>query len=350
MMNLTDDQKEYIKDNVNKVTNLNELTQKCFRDDDLDGRTKEGRAVRKYLIENNIDYKTTRRKPQDKIELNDSQKEFIMQQAQEGMSSLEIAKLIFPEKRVKPLSNEQRTVLAHINEVNPDFVPSQDSAAVSDYVPPKSQSRVVKKINDSTGLGLDDGKLNRQKQICIEKLRINLSNSRFLKIINNYLNKGDRELFEQEFIRLSWDKPDLTADEINLYLNVCKEVINLEVVSAHLNKLNEMFDVADDQTEMTVRLAEIIKAKSQEYHQCETRIENLTKKLQGDRAERMKKNQKDNASFLAIVQMFQEEEERKNMVRMAEMQKKLIKEEAERMEGMAEWKARILGINQDDAI
>ena len=350
MMNLTDDQKEYIKKNVNKVTNLNELTQKCFRDDDLDGRTKEGRAVRKYLIENNIDYKTTRRKPQDKIELNDSQKEFIMQQAQEGMSSLEIAKLIFPEKRVKPLSNEQRTVLAHINEVNPDFVPSQDSAAVTDYVPPKSLSRVVKKINDSTGLGLDDSKLNRQKQICIEKLRINLSNSRFLKIINNYLNKGDRELFEQEFIRLSWDKPDLTADEINLYLNVCKEVINLEVVSAHLNKLNEMFDVADDQTEMTVRLAEIIKAKSQEYHQCETRIENLTKKLQGDRAERMKKNQKDNASFLAIVQMFQEEEERKNMVRMAEMQKKLIKEEAERMEGMAEWKARILGISKDDAI
>jgi hypothetical protein len=349
-MELTQEQKDYIKTNAAKVSNLNELTQKCFRDDDLDGRTKEGRAVRKYLLENNIDYKTTRRKPQDKIELNDSQKDFIIQQAQEGLSSLEIAKLVFPQKQVKPLSNEQRTVLAHINEINPDFVPSQDSAAVSDYVPPKSPSRVLKKINDATGLGLEENKLNRQKQICIEKLQINLSNSRFLKIINNYLNRSDRELFEQEFIRLSWDKPDLTADELNLYLNVCKEVINLEVVSAHLNKLNDMFDVADDQTEMTVRLAEIIKAKSQEYHQCETRIENLTKKLQGDRAERMKKNQKDSASFLAIVQMFQEEEERKNMVRMAEMQKKLIKEEAERMEGMAEWKARILGISKDDAI
>lgn len=349
-MDLTEEQKDYIKKNVAKVANLNELTQKCFRDDDLDGRTKEGRAVRKYLIENNIDYKTTRRKPQDKIELNDSQKDFIIQQAQEGLSSLEIAKLIFPKKQVKPLSNEQRTVLTHINEVNPDFVPSQDSAAVNDYVGPKSPSRVLKKINDATGLALEESKLNRQKRVCIEKLQINLSNSRFLKIINNYLNKSDRELFEQEFIRLSWDKPDLTADELNLYLNVCKEVINLEVVSAHLNKLNDMFDVADDQTEMTVRLAEIIKAKSQEYHQCETRIENLTKKLQGDRAERMKKSQKDSASFLSIVQMFQEEEERKNMVRMAEMQKKLIKEEAERMEGMAEWKARILGISQDDAI
>ena len=349
-MNLTEEQKQYIKNNMSKISNLNELTQKCFRDNDLDGRTKEGRAVRKYLLENNIDYKTTRRKPQDKIELSDSQKDFIIQQAEEGLSSLEIAKLIFPKKQVKPLSNEQRTVLAHINEINPDFVPSQDYASVNDYVAPKSSSRVLKKINDATGLALEENKLNRQNQICVKRLQINLSNSRFLKIINNYLNKQDRELFEQEFIRLSWDKPDLTADELNLYLNVCKEVINLEVVSALLNKLNDMFDVNGEQTEVTLRLSDIIKTKSQEYHQCETRIENLTKKLQGDRAERMKKNQKDSASFLAIVQMFQEEEERKNMVRMAEMQKKLIKEEAERMEGMAEWKARVLGISKNDAI
>jgi hypothetical protein len=349
-MNLTEEQKQYIKNNMSKISNLNELTQKCFRDNDLDGRTKEGRSVREYLIENNIDYKTTRRRPQDKIELSDSQKDFIIQQAEEGLSSLEIAKLIFPKKQVKPLSNEQRTVLAHINEINPDFVPSQDYASVNDYVAPKSSSRVLKKINDATGLALEENKLNRQNQICVKRLQINLSNSRFLKIINNYLNKQDRELFEQEFIRLSWDKPDLTADELNLYLNVCKEVINLEVVSALLNKLNDMFDVNGEQTEVTLRLSDIIKTKSQEYHQCETRIENLTKKLQGDRAERMKKNQKDSASFLAIVQMFQEEEERKNMVHMAEMQKKLIKKEAERMEGMAEWKARILGISQDDAI
>jgi len=157
-------------------------------------------------------------------------------------------------------------------------------------------------------------------------------------------------LFEHEFVRLTWDKPDLTADELNLYLNVCKEVINLEVISAHLNKLNSMFDEADEQQEMSIRLAEIIKTKSSEYHQCETRIENLTKKLQGDRGERMKKMQKENASFLSIVQLFQEQEERETMIRIAEMQKESIKKEAERLEGMAEWKARVLGISQEDAI
>ena len=330
-MDLSEEQKQFLKENAAKITSLIDLTRQCFEDEKLDGRSKEGRAVRKFLVENSINFKTTATSRTEDIELTQQQKDFILEQAESGLSSLEIAKIIFPERNVKSLSNEQRTVLAFIRDVNPDIIPSQDGAALNSYISPKSLSRIIKKINDATGLDLDHAKLNRQKQVCAEKLGINLNNSRFLKIINNYLNQEDRVLFEHEFIRLTWDKPDLTADEINLYLNACKEVINLEVISSHLNKLNDMFDIADDQTEMSVRLAEIIKAKSGEYHQCETRIENLTKKLQGDRAERMKKNQKENASFLSIVQSFQEEEERKTMVRIAEMQKQSIKKEAERL-------------------
>tara|TARA_R110000803_G_scaffold86741_3_gene153209 strand:- start:518 stop:1567 length:1050 start_codon:yes stop_codon:yes gene_type:complete len=349
-MELSDEQIEFLRENSKKHQDLNILTQKCFGDDSLDGRTKEGRSVRKYLIENDIKFKTKFKARQEQIEFTDQQEEFIIQQAKASLSSLEIAKLLFPDKRVNPLSLEQRAVLKVIRDVNPDIMPSKDSGALDSYIAPKATSRIVKKINDATGMTLEESKLNRQSQICIERLGIHLNNSRFLKIMNNYLDVSDRELFEQEFVRLTWDKPDLTADEINLYLNVCKEIINLEVVSKHLNKLNDMFDIADDQTEMSVRLAEIIKAKSSEYHQCEGRIENLTKKLQGDRGERMKNKTRDNASILSIVQMFQEKEERDNMVRIAEMQKLTVKKEAQRLEGMSEWKARILGIGQDDVI
>jgi hypothetical protein len=343
-MELTEEQRQFLRENASKVPNLIDLTKQCFKDNSLDGRSKEGRAVRKFLVENSIDFRTTSRPPAEIIEFTDEQCEFIIQQAETGLSSLEIAKIVFPSRNVKPLSAEQRAVLAKIREVNPDILPSQDSGALNSYLSPKSPSRIIKKINDATGLGLEESRLNRQKQVCVEKLGV------ILKIINNYLNEEDRVLFEHEFIRLTWDKPDLTADEINLYLNVCKEVINLEVISAHLNKLNNMFDEADEQQEMSIRLAEIIKAKSSEYHQCETRIENLTKKLQGDRGERMKKMQKENASFLSIVQLFQEEEERKTMIRIAEMQKEAVKREAERLEGMAEWKARVLGIGQQDVL
>jgi hypothetical protein len=347
---LTEEQKQKIIDIFKSTSDLNEITRRVFENDKIDGRSKEGRLVRQFMIENQLQFKTARREKKETIEFSKEQKEFIIQQAESGLSSLKIAEIIFPDREVKPLSAEQRTVLETIKEINPDFLPSQDSGALNDYIAPKSPPRIVKKINDATGMDLDETKLNRPMKICVERLGINLNNSRFLKIVNNYLSKGDRELFEQEFIRLTWDKPDLTADEINLYLNVCKEIINLEVISCHLNKLNEMFDIADDQNEMSVRLSEIIKAKSSEYHQCENRIENLTKKLQGDRAERMKSRQKENASILSIVQLFQEQEERQNMVRIAEMQKELVKEEANRLEGMSEWKARVLGIYQDDVI
>jgi len=349
-MDLSKEQKDFLRENAARIPDLIDLTRQCFNRSDLDGRSKEGRAVRKFLADNSIEYRTREKLPVEAVEFTQEQKDFILDQAKDGLSSLGIARIVFPDRQVGPLSAEQRAVLATIREVNPDIMPSQDSGALTSYIPPKAVSRIIKKINDATGIGLEEAKINRQKQICVERLMVNLSNSRFLKIINNYLNEGDRVLFEHEFIRLTWDKPDLTADEINLYLNVCKEVINLEVISGNLNKLNNMFDEADEQAEMSIRLAEIIKAKSSEYHQCETRIENLTKKLQGDRGERMKKMHKENASFLSIVQLFQEEEERKTMIRIAEMQKEAVKQEAERLEGMAEWKARVLGIGQQDVL
>jgi hypothetical protein len=296
-------------------------------------------------------FSTARREKKEDIVFSEQQKQFIVEQANSGLSSLAIAELLFPKQEIKPLSMEQRAVFSLMREINPDYNPSQDTDAVlSSYVAPKAAVRVVKKINDATGNIFEEDKINRQHRICVEKLTINLNNSRFVKIMNNYTVKDDRELFEQEFIRLTWDKPDLTPDEINLYMNVCKEIINLEVISKHLNKLNDMFDIANDQEEMSIRLAEIIKAKSSEYHQCETRIENLTKKLQGDRSSRMQSKHKENASLLALVQFFQDEEERNNMVHIAEMQKQLVSDEANRLERMDEWKARILGVSKYDVI
>lgn len=349
-MTLTENQKEFLRKNAKDILDLNELTKKCFGDNELDGRSKEGRAVKKFLADNHINYNTTKRKKAKKVTFTESEKEFILQQAKEGISSLAIAKLLFPKQNVKPLSTEQRSVLEYINSINPDFLPSKDGGALNDYIGPKSPSRIIKKINDATGIELEEGKMNRQTQICIDKLGKNLNNSRFIRIINNYTNSADRELFEQEFIRLTWDKPDLTPDEINLYMNVCKEIINLEVISGNVNKLNDMFEEAEEQSEITVRLAEILKTKSSEYDQCSKRISDLTKKLQGDRGERMKKRQRENASFLSIVQMFQDEEERKNMIRMSELEKIAVKEEAERLEGMGEWKARVLGISIEDVV
>jgi hypothetical protein len=348
MIKLTEDQKNMILEIFEKDPNILNITKIVFKDESLDGRSKEGRAVTKFLAKNGLKAKTTKREKSKQIDLTEDQLEEIERLQADNLNTSEIADIIFQTKVVR-LSKEWRVINEVINQHKEEEKDKGEDSA-GNYIAPQAISRLIKKINDSTGYGLEEGKMSRNQQHCCEKLRINLSNSRFIAIVNNYTNPRDKELFEQEFVRLTWDKPDLTADELNLYMNVAKEIINLELITSHLQKLNDMFESADDQDEMTVRLAEIIKAKSGEYHQCETRIENLTKKLQGDRGARLANKQKETASFLSIVQLFQEEEERKNMVRIAEMQKQVIKEEAQRLEGMAAWKARVLGIGIEDVL
>lgn len=348
MIDLTKEQQDQILEEFKKDPNIINITKTIFNDDKLDGRSKEGRAVTKFLAENGLKTKTTKHPKAKDITLTEDQVESVLMMSEDGMNTSQIADLLF-DKKVKRLSNQWRAVNEIVNQKSEEEKDKgQDSSG--NYIPPQAVSRIIKKINDSTGYGLEEDRMSRNQKHCCDKLRINLSNSRFVAIVNNYTSSRDKELFEQEFIRLTWDKPDLTADELNLYMNVAKEIINLELITGHLQKLNDMFESADDQDEMTVRLAEIIKAKSSEYHQCESRIENLTKKLQGDRGARLANKQKETASFLSIVTLFQEEEERQNMVRIAEMQKEVIKEEAQRLEGMSAWKARVLGIGIDDVL
>ena len=117
-----------------------------------------------------------------------------------------------------------------------------------------------------------------------------------------------------------------------------------------MDKLNRMFDEAEEQQDMTIRLTEILKTKSEEYNQCEKRMESLIQKLQGDRAKRIQGQVAKNASILNLVQLFQEEEERKVMLKMAEMQKSVVNKEAKVLEEMPAWKSRVLGITKTDAI
>ena len=117
-----------------------------------------------------------------------------------------------------------------------------------------------------------------------------------------------------------------------------------------MDKLNSLLQDADNDRDITLRLTEIIKATSEELNQCEKRIESLTKDLNGCRQARLKERGEQSGNILALVEAFQDREERKRMVMMAEMQNKLIEEEADRLETMDEFKARILGISKRELL
>jgi len=348
-LELTKDQKEFLKENIDKINDLSELTRKLFGRDDLDGRSREGRAVRAYLAQQELDYSTRHIDKKEDIELSEPQKEFLRNNSAPGVSSVELAKLCFSDNSIKNLSKEFWAVHNFITEEGLDVFTEETGLSVK-YSPPKADSKVLKKINDFVGVEISEEKMTVQYKRCIESLRKFLCAPRFLQVIETYTSLEDRDLFEAEFVRATWDKPDLSTDEINLYINVCMDYIQLKRIQSAMNKLNRMFDEAEDQQDLTVRLAELLKTKSEEYNQCEKRMESLISKLQGDRSKRIQNNVEKNASILNLVQLFQEEEERLIMVKMAEMQKKSISNEADQFEKMPEWKARVLGIKKTDVI
>jgi hypothetical protein len=349
---LSENQKSLILDNFGKgVTDVNLLTKLVTGNDKKDGRDIEGKAVRLFLAENGKRYKTKHNPVrEDSPELTDENKRQIEIWMAEDKTTLEMAKEVFGAE-TKKLSREWRTVFAYVQEVNPDYRPDQAPLSTTKFYAPKELSRVVNYINQSVGVNLDPEKISGKYKAYVEKLKCNMGSMRFARICDSYLNQKDRDLFIEEFVKLTWDKPDLTADELNLYMSVCKDIVNGEILSAHIITLNSVFDeMGEDPTEFSVKFSEMLNSKTNEFQQNQKRVADTIKKLQGDRADRLKNSSRNDFTFLDIVRAFQEEEERKQMLYHAEMERLAAEEEITRLESMEQWRARILGIYKEDVV
>ena len=328
-----------------------------FKNDNEKGSTSRGRAVRQYWIDSGLSYRTKTKKRANDINsyarasLTPEEKDFIRRHYNPELTKKELAKIIWPEEcKTKNFFEGDKFVLMS------EFVTNEFSAyglkdeITAKYSPPKMLGSLVKRINKIIMKEFDPEKLSMVDKKNLEKLLNYLNAPRFIQVINSYITKESRDLFEGEYIRSTWDKPDLTPDELNLYINVCMDYVNLREIELQKQKLNAMFDDAEAQNDLTMRLTEMLKTKAEEYNQCTNRIDKMLAKLNGERSKRIQNQHQKNASIISLVQLFQDEQERKLMIQMAEMQKKVVYEEADKFEKMSEWKARVLGISKLDAI
>jgi hypothetical protein len=347
---LTDAEKEIVLKEFETTKDLMQLTKKVFNDETLDGRSAQGRAVRQFLAQCQKNYETSLRTNLDEIELTKEQKEFLMGHGIEaGMTALEIAKIVFQDAEIVSLSLKHRTVNQFLRKYRPEII-DDDIVAGEKWMPPKALSRAIKKVNDWTGSNYEEVTMPTKQKRCCEKLLIYLQSFRFGLTINEFSTASDRNLFESEFVRVTWDKPDLTIDELNLYITMCSNYVRQRHIQSRMDKLNTFLAETENDRDVTMRLTEIIKATSEELNQCEKRIESLAKDLNGGRKERLLKQGEQNGNIFALVEAFRDKEERDRMILMAELQNKAVEDEADRLESMDEFKARILGISKRELL
>ena len=332
---------------------LSNATKKLFNDENEKGSTVRGRALRKYWVEKGLSYKTKVKKRSVKHFLSDEEKSFVKQHYCPEMTKKEVGQLLWPKEAENRGFTETDKFISLCNYINREFAATvnlRDDAAGEKYTPPHVLSTTLKRLNKVTSGTFELEKMNLSDRKCVEKLITYLNAPRFVQVISSYVSKQSRDLFEAEYIRSTWDKPDLTSDELNLYVNVCMDYVNLKEIEQQKQKLNLMFDDTEGQHDLTMRLTEMLKTKAEEYNQCVNRVDKMLAKLNGERAKRVANQVQRNASIISLVQLFQDEEERKLMIKMSEMQKKVVQREADAMETMPDWKARVLGITKEDAI
>ena len=358
---LTDEQKSIITAEWNSRPDnppaLLELIKLAFPDKNIDGRSKEGRAVKAFLASQNLRARGAHEyQVKDEIELSDEDKEFIKNNLQ-TMKANEMSRYIFKNRTLGPLSKETRTVNDYIKTLEPEEEqePYQETGEIpsNEYRPPTPPNLAISKINKYVLNGVNKEKISGQRKAEINSLIEYLSTYRFIHQINSYAAQTDRDLFESSFIRYTNDKHDLSQEEVDQYIVLSCEVVIASNIQRRVQRLQELLDNVAEDTEgrrIAMSLVESISSAQTEYNQSVNRQHKLLGDLKEKRSDKLKSQIKENASILNLVQAWRDEESRQKMILLAERRKKVINEEIDKLESLDEFKGKIMGLTKNEGL
>ena len=341
------------------VPSITELVQLAFPTVSSDGRSKEGRAVKRLLATKGLKASTkTVYEPTPKVELNEHQKEFITNN-KEAMPPVEMARILFSNNTITNLHAEYRAVAEYLRSVQ-----SAEEAASSGiiepvlepYRPPKTVAGALQRVDKYVfNHGIDKDNLTAQQKAGLEALLAYLNTFRFVNQINLYEGQTARDLFESSFVRYTYDKPDLTEEEVDQYINVSHDNVAMAATQSRMERLSTMLDDvtgqnADERARISMSLVEAISSLSTELNQVAKRQQGLLGDLKQKRSDRIAALRSANASILNLIQLWKEEKTRKKLIHLAEARKQIVAKAANELASMEEIKTRILGLDMNEVL
>lgn len=362
-ISLTEDQQKMILDIWNSSStppSISFLVQKVFNNPNLNGKNLEGRLIKEFLATRELKPKTTTRDPVLKtgtIILTEEQKLYIQNNVKNN-GPTDIAKTLFNNSNLTPLSAETRVICDYIKTLNvPKDIPVKkeiEDIPDGSYEPPKTFNQVFERINKYLNHSLEKDKLSPKQKREIEKVIKYLNTHRFIKQINEYDSQSDRNSFEDAFIRWIHDKEDLTQEEIDQYITLANEVVisfKIQRQNEKMRKLLEQITGNDpDHIRISMSLVDAISGGQNEYNSSVNRQQKLLNDLTEKRSIKTSKEIKATSSILNLLNLWKEEEGRKALIRLGDMEQAAIGKEIEKQEGMEEIRLKVLGLTREEAI
>lgn len=355
---LTPEQEQKIKDWWNNSPKDSPLKLKDAVDlvfPGCDGRnSKLARLVKQFLAKQEIKVKPSQYIPSEvEVNLSPEQKEYIVNNV-DKMTSFEIAKTLFPDiPRLAPMSKHSRVIQQYIGTLeNVIKYKAPNEAREGNYRPPKSLAEAANKVNQyiRNGIDLELVKKDKKLQECLNTLIKFCHSHHFILNIDNFTSSIDKNLFEGRFIAYTWDKPDLTEEEVDAYILLCSNIVSRAQSQRQKDNLNIMIESQMDEKDGKVYMAmvEMINGINKNIDECEKRQDKLRKDLNGLRTDRIDLRTRENQSVLQLVEAWKDEEKRLILLGLAEKRKQVVRDEIKKIETLDQFKAEIYGIDPED--
>lgn len=358
---LTNEQKTKILNLINadssKPPSLKDMVVDLFPDTLFDGRSFEGKAIKEYLATLNVKAKSSSDNKYKQPFILTGEQELYIRNNYTIASITEMARALFNKQNISRINLEYKAIQEFLHKNNlisfdPKQVTNNPVVNTTRFIP-KTIEQAARRVNKYVLNGIDISTLKKDTRIqnCLQAMIKYCHTPRYGLLMNTLSCYVDCELFESSFIRYVWDKPDITEEEVDSYINLCCDIVNYTKMQREVEQLVEMRDKCLDDSDgkrlsmaLVAQMGELYKEMDNNQKRQNAALKNLT----GTRNDRMEGRLRENASFLQAVSAWREENKRKRFLAIAEKRRHMIKEEIERLDNLDALKCEIWGLNKEN--
>lgn len=196
---------------------------------------------------------------------------------------------------------------------------------------------------------LDPLKLNSAEEKMMRALLGYMQVPRFEYQANQYKLEVDRELFVSTFIRYLWDKPDTPQEEIDQFISLAAEVVTTSQIDRSIQRLEQEMETTYQETKRVSQgIVDYINAARDKLDKSKERQKKLYDALVGSRSKRLGDKLQNNASILNLIEAWKDEKKRMQMIELAEKQKQAESKDLDALESMDAVISLVAGVSRDE--
>lgn len=224
-----------------------------------------------------------------------------------------------------------------------DYVPPKSIlhliGKLNKYIPSRS--------DDGSKALFDYNKLTSTEERNFRSLISYLRIPRFKIEADKYIKRIDRVLFESTFMGFVYDKGDLLAEEVHQYISLASEVVITHQIDKMVQKLDERLNAMLDTGDGTIRMPEVelLNAVREKSNKSKEQQKKLLDNLVEKRSERLQNRLQANASVLNLVEIWKKSADRKRIIELAVKRNDGLRKEVERLSSLDSLRAEVYGLD-----